>query len=223
MKAAWRALLVAALVIASATGLGLVILGLTDSPRPTTLAGDTLFPDFSANGPRHDTGSGVRIALTATTLQPWVQGRLQEVDVVIHTDPGPDVTEILLTTLVLYVERPATQNRDIAAGDLVLLEPAGADTWVSQDGPFLVGPHPEFLGTNFFVTFSLSLDVAYADGSSYGYGGWPTAVRLVPIRIAVDTIATGGLIASFAVTGLVLFVLASRLAPRPMGMQGPRS
>ncbi len=148
--------------------------------HPRVLSGYAAFPDYSAGVVGSDRANEVAISLTLTTRDPWIQGQPQELVATVDAQPGPGVDAVDLTTLIVYLERPAAVHPTILNSDLVLLDRVeSTNRWISRDGPIRIDPNADVTGNDFFLGFSLSLNVDYANGRSYGYGGWHPDLRVV--------------------------------------------
>ena len=206
-------------ILAGAAGLALVLgavvslSGLRPEPRSVVLVGEAIFPDHSAG---HQAGSNandaVGIRLSLATKTPWIQGERNEIVATLDASPGPEVASVDLTTLKLFLERPSMPLRDIVNGDLVLLEPGGANRWISMDGPLVIYPNADVSGSNFFFGFALSLNVNYTNGQSYGWGGWDPGVRIISPDIVGDFTRIGWFMVSAGSAGLIFVAVTWRSA-----------
>jgi hypothetical protein len=146
----------------------------------------------------------VAILLSFATTDPWLQGEQHDIVATIDVTPGSGVSSVELTTLILYLGRPGSPNPDLVNSDLVLLGAAGANRWISKDGPLRIWPNQDVAGTDFFLTFSLSLNVNYANGGSYGWGGWNPGVRIPSPNIVVSLAPIGVLLLAAGASGVVI-------------------
>lgn len=178
--------------------------GLGSQSRSVVLSADVTFPDFSSAGIRDDSVNGVIFRLYVTTAVPWIQGREQNLQATLEAQPGPGVRSVSPTTLFLYLARPSV--RGFVTGDLNLLRATGPNRWVPTEGPLRIWPNLDVTGSDFYLTFAISLNVEYADGSSYGYGGWNPGARLFPVSIVPDLTTYGSLV--IAVGGSIAFTVA---------------
>jgi hypothetical protein len=184
---------------------------------PVVLSGTARFPDHSSG---HEPGlvaaNEVGITVTPTTMTPWVQGHRHEVFAVVETEPDSGVASAELATLFLHLERIGT--RGFINSDLDLLKPAGPNRWIPMDGPLLLFPNQDVAGTGFLLSFALSLNVEYANGRSYGYGGWDPDIRIAAPDILTDLAPIGMALLGGGAIGAVLLAVRwtsrRRTAPR---------
>jgi len=183
--------------------------GLRPDTRPVVLIGEAVFPDHSAG---HSAGlnaaNAVGIRFSFATRDPWIQGERDDFIVNVDATPGSGVASVNLTTLILYLERPAMPRRDIVNSDLVLLESRGANRWISMDGLVVIYPNSDVSGSNFFLAVALSLNVDYTNGQSYGWGGWDPGVRIISPNILPDYTPIGLMMVAGGSAGLI-FVAAT--------------
>ena len=178
--------------------------GLRPDTRPAVLVGEAVFPDHSAGhpvGPNAANAVGVRFSFATRT--PWIQGERHEIVLTVDATPGSGVASVDLTTLILYLERPAMPRRDIVNSDLVLLESTGANRWISMDGPLVIYPNSDVSGSNFFLAVALSLNVDYTNGQSYGWGGWDPGVRIISPNIVPNYTPIGLMMVAAGSAGLI--------------------
>ena len=178
--------------------------GLRPDTRPAVLVGEAVFPDHSAGhpvGPNAANAVGVRLSFATRT--PWIQGERHEIVLTVDATPGSGVASIDLTTLILYLERPAMPRRDIVNSDLVLLESSGANRWISMDGPLVIYPNSDVTGSNFFLAVALSLNVYYTNGQTYGWGGWDPGIRIISPNIVPDYTPIGLMMVAAGSAGLI--------------------
>ena len=178
--------------------------GLRPDTRPAVLVGEAVFPDHSAGhpvGPNAANAVGVRLSFATRT--PWIQGERHEIVLTVDATPGSGVASIDLTTLILYLVRPAMPRRDIVNSDLVLLESSGANRWISMDGPLVIYPNSDVTGSNFFLAVALSLNVYYTNGQTYGWGGWDPGIRIISPNIVPDYTPIGLMMVAAGSAGLI--------------------
>lgn len=178
--------------------------GLRPDTRPAVLVGEAVFPDHSAGhpvGPNAANAVGVRLSFATRT--PWIQGERHEIVLTVDATPGSGVASVDLTTLILYLERPAMPRRDIVNSDLVLLESSGANRWISMDGPLVIYPNSDVTGSNFFLAVALSLNVYYTNGQTYGWGGWDPGIRIISPNIVPDYTPIGLMMVAAGSAGLI--------------------
>ena len=178
--------------------------GLRPDTRPAVLVGEAVFPDHSAGhpvGPNAANAVGVRLSFATRT--PWIQGERHEIVLTVDATPGSGVASVDLTTLILYLERPAIPRRDIVNSDLVLLESSGANRWISMDGPLVIYPNSDVTGSNFFLAVALSLNVYYTNGQTYGWGGWDPGIRIISPNIVPDYTPIGLMMVAAGSAGLI--------------------
>ncbi len=178
--------------------------GLRPDTRPAVLVGEAVFPDHSAGhpvGPNAANAVGVRFSFATRT--PWIQGERHEIVLTVDATPGSGVASIDLTTLILYLARPAMPRRDIVNSDLVLLESSGANRWISMDGPLVIYPNSDVTGSNFFLALALSLNVYYTNGQTYGWGGWDPGIRIISPNIVPDYTPIGLMMVAAGSAGLI--------------------
>jgi len=178
--------------------------GLRPDTRPAVLVGEAVFPDHSAGhpvGPNAANAVGVRFSFATRT--PWIQGERHEIVLTVDATPGSGVASVDLTTLILYLERPAMPRRDIVNSDLVLLESSGANRWISMDGPLVIYPNSDVTGSNFFLAVALSLNVYYTNGQTYGWGGWDPGIRIISPNIVPDYTPIGLMMVAAGSAGLI--------------------
>lgn len=195
------------------------------APAPRVLFGEARFPDYSAGQPGINAANEVGIRLTLVTRDPWIQGQPQELTATVDAEPGPGVAAVDLTTLILYLERPASHRPTTVASDLVLLGPIGSNRWISRDGPLRIFPNGDVVGADLFLGFSLSLNVDYSNGQSYGFGGWQPGVRIDAPDIAPN-LAPYGLLLLAAGAGcgvLAATAWTSRRTGTRIAERGPRT
>jgi hypothetical protein len=182
--------------------------GLRPEPRPVVLVGEAIFPDHSAGHPVGlNAANAVGIRFTLGTRTPWIQGERHEIVATIDATPGSGVASVNLTTLILYLERPAMPRREILNSDLVLLESSAADRWISGDGPLVIYPNLDVSGSNFFLSAALSLNVYYTNGQTYGWGGWDPGVRILSPNIVPDYTPIGMMMVAAGSAGLIFIGL----------------
>ena len=192
-----------------ALGAFMSLSGLRPDTRPVVLVGEAVFPDHSAGHPVGlNAANAVGIRFSFTTRDPWIQGERHEIVVTVDAIPGSGVVSVNLTTLILYLERPAMPRRDIVNSDLVLLESSGANRWISMDGPMVIYPNSDVSGSNFFLAVALSLNVDYTNGQSYGWGGWDPGIRIISPNILPDYTPIGLMMVAGGSAGLI-FVAAT--------------
>ena len=183
--------------------------GLRPDTRPVVLVGEAVFPDHSAGHPVGlNDANAVGIRFSFATRTPWIQGERHEIVLTVDATPGSGVASVDLTTLILYLERPAMPRRDIVNSDLVLLESSGANRWISMDGPLVIYPNSDVSGSNFFLAVALSLNVDYTNGQSYGWGGWDPGIRIISPNILPDYTPIGLMMVAGGSAGLI-FVAAT--------------
>ena len=183
--------------------------GLRPDTRPVVLVGEAVFPDHSAGHPVGlNDANAVGIRFSFATRTPWIQGERHEIVLTVDATPGSGVASVDLTTLILYLERPAMPRRDIVNSDLVLLESTGANRWISMDGPLVIYPNSDVSGSNFFLAVALSLNVDYTNGQSYGWGGWDPGIRIISPNILPDYTPIGLMMVAGGSAGLI-FVAAT--------------
>ena len=205
MKDSSRFILACFAGIAIVLGATLYLPAIRTGQAPVVVTGEATFPDYSAGAPPGQTAANeVGIFLTLGTRNPWIQGQRQELVPSVAATPGPGVASVEITTLKIYLERPAAPNPTIVTGDLVLLVPTGANRWVSMDGPVVIYPNQDVSGDDFFLGFALSLNVWYGNGQSYGYGGWEPGVRIGSPDIVPDFTLVGLLLMAVCIGGGVL-------------------
>jgi len=178
--------------------------GLRPDTRPAVLVGEAVFPDHSAGhpvGPNAANAVGVRFSFATRT--PWIQGERHEIVLTVDATPGSGVASVDLTTLILYLVRPAMPRRDIVNSDLVLLESSGANRWISMDGPLVIYPNSDVTGSNFFLAVALSLNVYYTNGQTYGWGGWDPGIRIISPNIVPDYTPIGLMMVAAGSAGLI--------------------
>ncbi len=178
--------------------------GLRPDTRPAVLVGEAVFPDHSAGhpvGPNAANAVGVRFSFATRT--PWIQGERHEIVLTVDATPGSGVASVDLTTLILYLVRPAMPRRDIVNSDLVLLESSGANRWISMDGPLVIYPNSDVTGSNFFLAVALSLNVYYTNGQTYGWGGWDPGIRIISPNIVPDYTPIGVMMVAAGSAGLI--------------------
>jgi len=178
--------------------------GLRPDTRPAVLVGEAVFPDHSAGhpvGPNAANAVGVRLSFATRT--PWIQGERHEIVLTVDATPGSGVASVDLTTLILYLVRPAMPRRDIVNSDLVLLESSGANRWISMDGPLVIYPNSDVTGSNFFLAVALSLNVYYTNGQTYGWGGWDPGIRIISPNIVPDYTPIGVMMVAAGSAGLI--------------------
>ena len=178
--------------------------GLRPDTRPAVLFGEAVFPDHSTGhpvGPNAANAVGVRLSFATRT--PWIQGERHEIVLTVDATPGSGVASVDLTTLILYLERPAMPRRDIVNSDLVLLESSGANRWISMDGPLVIYPNSDVTGSNFFLAVALSLNVYYTNGQTYGWGGWDPGIRIISPNIVPDYTPIGLMMVAAGSAGLI--------------------
>jgi hypothetical protein len=180
--------------LAIVVGASLFVVQPGPNQRPVILSGTAVFPDHSAGQTvGQDRADEVTVLLNFATTDPWIQGDRHEIVARLDVTPGTGVASVDLTTLILYLRRPGSPHPDLLNSDLVLLQAAGANRWISKDGPLLIWPNQDVVGANFFLAFSVSLNVEYANGQAYGYGGWNPDVRIASPEI-VPNLAPIGLV-----------------------------
>src|SRR5438445_802572 len=157
---------------------------------------------------RLNDANAVGIRFSFATRTPWIQGERHEIVLTVDATPGSGVASVDLTTLILYLERPAMPRRDIVNSDLVLLESTGANRWISMDGPLVIYPNSDVSGSNFFLAVALSLNVDYTNGQSYGWGGWDPGIRIISPNILPDYTPIGLMMVAGGSAGLI-FVAAT--------------
>jgi len=194
---------------------GAFFFALRPDQRPAVLTGDAAFPDYSSGQPGINAANQVGIHLILTTRNPWIQGQSQELIPTVDATPGPGVASVDVVTLFLNLKQPALPHPKIVTGDLVLLEAAGPNRWVSVDGPLRIFPNQDVVGSDFFLSFAVSLNVQYTNGQSYGWGGWDPAVRIVSPEIVRDFSPVGWLLIAVGTTGVVLVAATWKSARRP--------
>ncbi|TLZ80366.1 MAG: hypothetical protein E6K05_08005 [Methanobacteriota archaeon] len=178
--------------------------GLRPDTRPVVLVGEAVFPDHSAGHPVGlNDANAVGIRFSFATRTPWIQGERHEIVLTVDATPGSGVASVDLTTLILYLERPAMPRRDIVNSDLVLLESTGANRWISMDGPLVIYPNSDVSGSNFFLAVALSLNVDYTNGQSYGWGGWDPGVRIISPNIVPNYTPIGLMMVAAGSAGLI--------------------
>ena len=178
--------------------------GLRPDTRPVVLVGEAVFPDHSAGHPVGlNDANAVGIRFSFATRTPWIQGERHEIVLTVDATPGSGVASVDLTTLILYLERPAMPRRDIVNSDLVLLESSGANRWISMDGPLVIYPNSDVSGSNFFLAVALSLNVDYTNGQSYGWGGWDPGVRIISPNIVPNYTPIGLMMVAAGSAGLI--------------------
>ena len=178
--------------------------GLRPDTRPVVLVGEAVFPDHSAGHPVGlNDANAVGIRFSFATRTPWIQGERHEIVLMVDATPGSGVASVDLTTLILYLERPAMPRRDIVNSDLVLLESTGANRWISMDGPLVIYPNSDVSGSNFFLAVALSLNVDYTNGQSYGWGGWDPGVRIISPNIVPNYTPIGLMMVAAGSAGLI--------------------
>ena len=178
--------------------------GLRPDTRPVVLVGEAVFPDQSAGHPVGlNDANAVGIRFSFATRTPWIQGERHEIVLTVDATPGSGVASVDLTTLILYLERPAMPRRDIVNSDLVLLESTGANRWISMDGPLVIYPNSDVSGSNFFLAVALSLNVDYTNGQSYGWGGWDPGVRIISPNIVPNYTPIGLMMVAAGSAGLI--------------------
>lgn len=192
--------------------------GLRPDQRPLMLTGDAVFPDYSTGQVGLNAANQVGIHLTLTTRDPWIQGQPQEITPTLDATPGSGVASVDVVTLFLYLKQSALPNPKIMTGDFVLLERAGPNRWLSMDGPLRIYPNQDVVGSAFFLSFAVSLNVQYANGQSYGWGGWDPAVRIDSPGIAPDLSPVGWLLLAVGTTGIVLVGASWKSARRAAGL-----
>ena len=197
--------------------------GLRPDTRPVVLIGEAVFPDHSAG---HSAGlnaaNAVGIRFSFATRDPWIQGERDDFIVNVDATPGSGVASVNLTTLILYLERPAMPRRDIVNSDLVLLESRGANRWISMDGLVVIYPNSDVSGSNFFLAVALSLNVDYTNGQSYGWGGWDPGIRIISPNVLPDYTPIGLMMVAGGSAGLI-FVAATWKFARPNVPATPKS
>ena len=201
MRDAW---VVAGVLLVGLAVVGAAVYQLWMTPRPTTalLAEQVTFPDYSTGQPGLNSSDQVWFHVTIATVQPWAQGQEQHPEVTVVAEPGPGVADVNLTTFFLDLGRAGVRGYQV--GDLDLMEPVGPNRWVPEQGPMRIWPNADTVGSDLYLTFQMSLSVAYVNGSSYGYGGWNPQPRL-PITIAPDPLpAAFLLLVAGAVPGTLL-------------------
>ena len=182
-----RFILAGVVAFVLALGAFVSLSGLRPDTRPVVLVGEAVFPDHSAGHPVGlNDANAVGIRFSFATRTPWIQGERHEIVLTVDATPGSGVASVDLTTLILYLERPAIPRRDIVNSDLVLLESTGANRWISMDGPLVIYSNSDVSGSNFFLAVALSLNVDYTNGQSYGWGGWDPGVRIISPNIVPD-------------------------------------
>ena len=178
--------------------------GLRPDTRPVVLVGEAVFPDHSAGHPVGlNDANAVGIRFSFATRTPWIQGERHEIVLTVDATPGSGVASVDLTTLILYLERPAMPRRDIVNSDLVLLESSGANRWISMDGPLVIYPNSDVTGSNFFLAVALSLNVYYTNGQTYGWGGWDPGIRIISPNIVPDYTPIGLMMVAAGSAGLI--------------------
>jgi len=178
--------------------------GLRPDTRPVVLVGEAVFPDQSAGHPVGlNDANAVGIRFSFATRTPWIQGERHEIVLTVDATPGSGVASVDLTTLILYLERPAMPRRDIVNSDLVLLESTGANRWISMDGPLVIYPNSDVIGSNFFLAVALSLNVYYTNGQTYGWGGWDPGVRIISPNIVPNYTPIGLMMVAAGSAGLI--------------------
>ena len=208
-------LLAAIAVVAFILGAALSLGAGRPEQRAVTLTEEAVYPDHSAgHAPGLNRANEVRIRLTLVTRTPWIQGQEQLLDATVEAAPGPGVALVEPVTLFLYLERAASPRRDILTGDLDLLQSAGANRWTPIEGPLDIYPNQDVSGANFFFTFAVSLNVQYANGASYGSGGWGDPnVRIIAPDIVSDLAPLG---MGVAAAGFLLGIFAGVPSALPM-------
>ena len=178
--------------------------GLRPDTRPVVLVGEAVFPDHSAGHPVGlNAANAVGIRFSFATRTPWIQGERHEIVLTVDATPGSGVASVDLTTLILYLVRPAMPRRDIVNSDLVLLESSGANRWISMDGPLVIYPNSDVTGSNFFLAVALSLNVYYTNGQTYGWGGWDPGIRIISPNIVPDYTPIGLMMVAAGSAGLI--------------------
>ena len=147
--------------------------------------------------------NAVGIRFSFATRTPWIQGERHEIVLTVDATPGSGVASVDLTTLILYLVRPAMPRRDIVNSDLVLLESSGANRWISMDGPLVIYPNSDVTGSNFFLAVALSLNVYYTNGQTYGWGGWDPGIRIISPNIVPDYTPIGLMMVAAGSAGLI--------------------
>ena len=199
-----RFILAGVVAFVLALGAFVSLSGLRPDTRPVVLVGEAVFPDHSAGhpvGPNAANAVGIRFSFATRT--PWIQGERHEIVVTVDATPGSGVASVDLTTLILYLERPAMPRRDIVNSDLVLLESTGANRWISMDGPLVIYSNSDVSGSNFFLAVALSLNVDYTNGQSYGWGGWDPGVRIISPNIVPNYTPIGLMMVAAGSAGLI--------------------
>ena len=187
--------------------------GLRPDTRPVVLVGEAVFPDHSAGHPVGlNDANAVGIRFSFATRTPWIQGERHEIVLAVDATPGSGVASVNVTTLILYLERPAIPRRDIVNSDLVLLESSGANRWISMDGPLVIYPNSDVSGSNFFLAVALSLNVDYTNGQSYGWGGWDPGVRIISPNILPDYTPIGLMMVAGGWAGLIFVAVTWKSA-----------
>ena len=199
-----RFILAGVVAFVLALGAFVSLSGLRPDTRPAVLVGEAVFPDHSAGhpvGPNAANAVGVRLSFATRT--PWIQGERHEIVLTVDATPGSGVASVDLTTLILYLVRPAMPRRDIVNSDLVLLESSGANRWISMDGPLVIYPNSDVTGSNFFLAVALSLNVYYTNGQTYGWGGWDPGIRIISPNIVPDYTPIGLMMVAAGSAGLI--------------------
>jgi hypothetical protein len=179
-------LVAGSLLVAVALIAGTFIL-LTGSapPQPVILSEDVTFPDYSSGHPGMNASNAVAFHVNITTSQPWVQGRDQHPGILIVAEPGPGVADVNVNTFFLDLAR--TGVRGALTGDFDLVRETTPNRWTPESGAIQIWPDNDVVGNDLYLTFQLSLNVDYVNGSAYGYGGWNPSPRL-PVAIAFDPV-----------------------------------
>ena len=199
-----RFILAGVVAFVLALGAFVSLSGLRPDTRPVVLVGEAVFPDHSAGHPVGlNDANAVGIRFSFATRTPWIQGERHEIVLTVDATPGSGVASVDLTTLILYLERPAMPRRDIVNSDLVLLESTGANRWISMDGPLVIYPNSDVSGSNFFLAVALSLNVDYTNGQSYGWGGWDPGVRIISPNIVPNYTPIGLMMVAAGSAGLI--------------------
>jgi len=216
VRDSFRVLLTGLTAFVLVVGAAMLLSGLQIDERAVVLTGEARFPDQSTgNQAGFNPANEVGIRVSFATVDPWIQGQPHDLTPAVDTSPGAGVASVDLTTLILYLERPSVPRRDIVNSDLVLLEPAGPNRWASMDGPMHIYPNADVTGSNFFLSFSISLNVNYTNGRSYGWGGWDPGVRIVAPAILLNLVPIGLVLFTFGVIGTVLLLVAWLDARKP--------
>src|SRR5437867_3242696 len=207
MRDAPRTVLVVLAIIAVSVGTVVSLRGFEAPPQPRTVVGEATFPDYSSGQLGSSAANEVRLRVTLLMSDPWIQGERHPVTATVDAEPGSGVSAVDLVTMILSLKRPAMPYPQVVGADLDLLAAQGGGRWVPAGGPMTIYPNEDIVGSDFFFTFAISLNVDYTNGRSYGFGGWSPDTRIVSPPIVPNLTPIGLLLIMAGIACATLAVL----------------